>query len=88
MIIVKGDLTSVFKIDRAHPWPPELDVAPMRAALQQLRDDAARMPALADVERALNAALAELDEVEAVERSRLRLSAHGPMNRPWHRGLR
>lgn len=60
----------------------------MRAALQSLRDDAARVPQLAHVERALAEALAEIDRLDAESRSKLRLTPHGSANALWHRGLR
>lgn len=60
----------------------------MRAALLRVRADAARIPQLAGLERALADALAEIDELEKEQQSQLRLTANGPVNALWHRGLR
>lgn len=54
----------MFRIPRAHPWPPTLDLSTVRETLHYMRDDARRIPGLEGLADALDKAMAEAEQAE------------------------
>ena len=54
----------MYKIPRPNSWPPLIDLATVRETLLYMKDDTRRVPDLARVTAAIEAAIAEIDKAE------------------------
>jgi len=61
----------VFRIDRKHPFPPDIHLATVRGTLRYIEDDMRRVPAFERIAAALQDAIREIDAAEAKSPPRL-----------------
>lgn len=55
----------MFRIDRKHPFPPDIDLATVRGTLRYMEDDMHRVPAFEHIAAALREAIREIDKAQA-----------------------
>lgn len=61
----------MFRIPRANPWPPQIDLSTLRETLLYMHDDMARAPGLERLRDALAIAVKEAEAAEALARSKV-----------------
>jgi hypothetical protein len=61
----------VYKISRREQWPPHIDLTTARETLAYMHDDMKRVPQLAKVAAALEAAMQEMDRAETANPRRI-----------------
>ena len=64
----------MFKIPRSPSWPPHIDLSTARQTIAYIHDDMARVDGMEGVAKALEAALNELEAVEAKAKPPIQLT--------------
>ncbi len=54
----------MYRIPRANPWPPTLDLSTVRETMAYMHDDMKRVPGLEKAARAIADAIKEIDKAE------------------------